>query len=724
MPYQHCGVNLSNYLGQQIFVEFRYEYNVGNNNGDIAIDLIEINSCLSCPRPNSSSFSVNNVTSDSVYLSWQGTSNQNSWLVYLFDSLSTLANTTPILVNNDSISLAVNENTEYTYYVQGICSNGDTSSLAGPFTFSSLCGSLSTFPHIEEFNIWPPYCWDLSGGNQTCVYNNGVLEASFWYWNVGQYAFLTSPVIDISSMAYPELMFDWSHLFNSFYPNDTLEVLISDDGGYTWNQIWIKTGTDLESNDGAGNISPGTFVSSGRISLSPFGNSIMVRFNFASGYGPHCFLDNIEIKEAPTEDIGVVATNLPNATSGCEIGSSIVTATIYNYGILPQTGFDIQYTLNGVTNIETVFDTVPPGDSLLYTFNLPVDLSQDGVYNFIFNTNLPNDANNINDSTMVTIENYYTPIAPTVTGDTVCVNNLNPNGQTATLTASGPLGFDFDWFDGNGNFIGTGDTIQTDTINYSNSYFAASKIVNRGNMGAISPGFNSGNYSSSFPSGLIFDVYERMFIDSVTIYPSGEGTIDIVIENGYGNIIYNGIYTISNPINTITGYKVPIGINLNPGLGYYIYISSVIPSWLSIYRNSTSVSYPYDFANIASITQSSNGSNNFYFYFYDWDVSTISCYSEMQEATVFVDPCVGINKNTKFEYRISPNPNHGIFDIVVPKNITNATIEILDLSGKLIYRSKLESERNAINITVVSRGIYLITMIVNENRNTKKLIIK
>ena len=284
-----------------------------------------------------------------------------------------------------------------------------------------------------------------------------------------------------------------------------------------------------------------------------------------------------------------------------------MTATIYNFGILPQTGFDIQYTLNGVTNIETVFDTIHPGDSLLYTFNLPVDLSQDGVYNFFFTTNLPNDANNINDSTTVTIENYYTPIAPTVIGDTVCVNNLNPNGQTATLTAYGPLGFDFDWFDLNGNFIGTGDTIQTDTINYSSSYFAASKIVTQGNIGAINPGFNSGNYISSFPSGLIFDFYERMFIDSVTIYPSGEGTINIVIENRYGNIIYNDIYTISNPINTITGHKVPIGINLNPGLGYYIYISSVSPSWLSIYRNNTNVSYPYNFANIASITQSSNG---------------------------------------------------------------------------------------------------------------------
>ena len=55
-------------------------------------------------------------------------------------------------------------------------------------------------------------------------------------------------------------------------PNDALEVLVSSDGGVNWTQIWYKTATDLESNDGASTGSPGTFVNSGRITLSPYGN--------------------------------------------------------------------------------------------------------------------------------------------------------------------------------------------------------------------------------------------------------------------------------------------------------------------------------------------------------------------------------------------------------------------------------------------------------------------
>ena len=31
----------------------------------------------------------------------------------------------------------------------------------------------------------------------------------------------------------------------------------------------------------------------------------MVRFNFISGFGPDCFLDNVEILETYTNDIGI-----------------------------------------------------------------------------------------------------------------------------------------------------------------------------------------------------------------------------------------------------------------------------------------------------------------------------------------------------------------------------------------------------------------------------------
>ena len=73
-------------------------------------------------------------------------------------------------------------------------------------------------------------------------------------------------------------------------------------------------------------------------------------------------------------------------------------------------------------------------------------------------------------------------------------------------------------------------------------------------------------------------------------------------------------------------------------------MSSVTPSTLSLYRNNTNATYPYNYSNIASIISSTNGSTDSYFYFYNWDISTISCSSEKSEAVVFIDQCVGIEK--------------------------------------------------------------------------------
>jgi len=725
-PYQNVGINLSSYLGQQIYLQF--DYTSGNSyTGDIAIDLIEVNSCISCPSPLPSSLSVNSIAADSVTLSWQGSANQNSWLVYLVPDTSTLSNTSPILVNNDTVNLAVNPNLNYNFYVNGICNAGDTSILAGPLGFSTPCVSFVSFPYLQEFNAWPPTCWDLTGGTQNCIHYNGTsAEASFWSWSSGEFAYMTSPVFDVSNMVSPELLFDWSHQYNSFYPNDGLEVLVSSDGGVTWTQIWYKTATDLESNDGATTSSPGTFVSSGRIPLSPFGNSIKIRFNFMSGYGPDCFIDNVEIKEAPQNDLGIVVANLPDATTGCEVDSSVVTATIFNFGYLAQTGFNVQYSLNGTPTVETIFDTLQPGDSLLYTFNFPVDLTQDGSYSFEFTTNLTNDDDTSNDAygSTLTYDNYYTPFAPTVTDDTVCVNSFYPNGNVATLTASGPMGVTFDWFDLSGNFIGTGDTMTTDTINSSTSVYVAYQELAPGNMGAASNTFGGGGYYNFFTEGLMFDVYNDMTIDSVTIYPSDTGTIGIIIQSVLGSTIYNGNYTITAPLNTISGHKVPIGVNIPAGYAYGMYISAISPGTLSLYRNTTNASYPYNYGNVASITQASNGSTDFYFFFYNWDISTISCYSDLQEAEIYVDNCTGINDNIVSDFYISPNPNNGEFKINFPNINLNSRLEILDLSGKLIYENILDIRNKSVNINSISRGVYLISIIENGNRKTKKLIIK
>ena len=350
---------------------------------------------------------------------------------------------------------------------------------------------------------------------------------------------------------------------------------------------------------------------------------------------------------------------------------------------------------------------------------------EDGSYSFDFTTNLPNDDNTTNDAfgSTLTFENYFTPDPPNVINDTACVNSLTPNGTSAQLIASGNATASFDWFDSTGNYLASGDTLFTDTINTITSYFVSSKELAPGNIGAPTNNFGagSGGFDNLFPNGLVFNVYSDLTIDSVTIFPDGPGTIEIKIVNIIGATIYSGSHTIVAPINFINGHKVPIGQNITPGNGYIIEVSSVTPSTLSLYRNNINATYPYSYSNIASIISSTNGSTDSYFYFYNWDISTISCSSDKSEAVVYIDQCLGIEKINYSNFNIYPNPNNGCFEINFNNPSINTKIEIFDLTGKKIYKNTVTHEDFKININKFSSGFYLVNVIQNGKLTTKKL---
>ena len=159
---------LSNYSG---IVSFRVTGYVGSSfTGDMAIDNFEVREAPTCPQP--LSLNAINLFADSVDLTWTAGLNETEWYVYLVPSSSTLSNTTPTLVYNDTASFAINPNTTYSFYVQGICGPADSSLLSGPFTFSSPCVAVTSLPYLEDMSTWPPNCWDLSGGTQTCIHYN------------------------------------------------------------------------------------------------------------------------------------------------------------------------------------------------------------------------------------------------------------------------------------------------------------------------------------------------------------------------------------------------------------------------------------------------------------------------------------------------------------------------------------------------------------------------
>ena len=257
---------------------------------------------VTCPEP--TTLTVANISQTTADLGWTETGSATTW-EYAY-GVAPFAEPTGAgtSTTDNPVSIAgLSANTTYDWYVRADCGSGskDLSGWAGPATFTTLCDPVTTYPWLEEFTTWPPACFDLTGGTGSWDHyvTTPCARANYWSLSTGTTVYMTTPEFDVSTLTTPILTFDWSHLYNPTYPLDDLEVLVTDDGGTIWTQVWYKGSTDLNSNDGAGSTAPGTFVSSGPIDLSSFGTDLIIRFLGTSGWGPDLFVDNVTVKEMP-----------------------------------------------------------------------------------------------------------------------------------------------------------------------------------------------------------------------------------------------------------------------------------------------------------------------------------------------------------------------------------------------------------------------------------------
>ena len=148
-PYTNVGVNLDAYLGQTIYVEFLYTRG-SSFTGDLAIDLVEVNTCVGCAIPTNLTPSL--VGLNSVNVDWTESGSSTLWEVS-FGVAGTVAGIGTVdTTSTKPLSITgLTPGTTYDYFVRSICGPNDTSAWSAVGSISTLYG----IPFAQTFEAFP-----------------------------------------------------------------------------------------------------------------------------------------------------------------------------------------------------------------------------------------------------------------------------------------------------------------------------------------------------------------------------------------------------------------------------------------------------------------------------------------------------------------------------------------------------------------------------------------
>ncbi len=208
-----------------------------------------------------------------------------------------------------------------------------------------------------------------------------------------------------------------------------------------------------------------------------------------------------------------------------------------------------------------------------------------------------------------------TPAAPTAAGGDFCAP-----GST-TLNASTQSG-QINWYDNNGNYITTGTSYTTPTLNNTTTYYVETTSGSGPQyFGPQDGSIGGGGYHGASAQYLEFTVTQDVTLVSVWVDADQTGNRTIELRDGFGTLINSLGVNIPNGIS-----RVALNLNLTPG-NYQLGGDN-----MDLFRNNNGPNYPYSISNLIEITGSSAG-GNYYYYFYDWEVQTAGCTSAQTQVT-------------------------------------------------------------------------------------------
>ena len=761
-PWSQIGINVGSYVGQNLYVAFTLtrDLSVGPAyQSDLAIDLVEVISCSTCPSPNS--LTASNITSSTVDLSWISSGNETEWMLY-YNGLNFSTTSNPTTLPN------LSPNTTYSCQVSAVCAAGDTSSQSLPISFTTGCAAVMA-PVTEYFDsIFSPcwsqesltddFDWTLNNGdtwsNDTGPDDDVSIGGEYMFTEAsaprqdGEFAIMYSEEIDLSNLTNPQLHF-YTHMYGSAIGEIQIDVF--DNGSYV--TVFNKIGEQ------------GDFWAEEIVSINP--SSTIVHFRITGILGVDAngdtwpgdiAIDEFSVIEAIANDIE--ASGIIN-TSGCGLSNSEqIGMKIKNNGIISQSNFNLSYKINGGSPvIENFTNTLNAGDSATYYFTTTADLSNNGLYNIELECLLTNDQITSNDVHIASIENYTSPSAPTTTNDTIC------NGDTAHLMATTTEGL-IKWYsDQNATNALTNNMVSPSTtttyyaavqsaeffIDDFESYPSGSLIAQSSPNWATYSGNAGGGQDDALVSNTQMasgnnSIYLNQLNDDDIYLPFNQvynsGNIEIIMDVFVGSTAHMNVQGTTTPgaleifelrFNNSSMMEFDIGtttlLGSYPGPGNWFKLklngdlnSSIWTIYINgAYQGGATV---VDGDEVASMNFRPEIGDEFYLDNVEWyAISDDDCLGPTSPVIVNIEDCSSINESLKTAVFINPNPTNG--GIHIESSEIMQKIIIQNIEGKLIYEeNKINTFSYNYNLENEETGMYFIKIITKNGLINKKVILK
>jgi len=504
-----------------------------------------------------------------------------------------------------------------------------------------------------------------SGDHTTGLANYIYTEAS--NGSAGDITTLTSPCIDVSSLNGATLEFYYHMLGTEI---NTLYIEVGNNSGFvvvdsivgtqqtTVTAPFNQRSVNISSLLGAGNLS----VRFSSVSLGCCAGDISI--------------DDLRVYEPSSSDAAVLAITAPN--SGCALGNDTVKVLIQNVGLGMLDTIPLTYSVNnGAVVIDTSFASLNPGDTSIFSFAIPANLTAFGTYTLAVYTDLAFDGDRTNDSAATTIDNIPVVSVPYTENFETSNGGWTAYGTNSSWAWGIPAGT---------NINAAGSGTQAWVTNLTGVY------NNNENSYLESPCMDFSGQTTDPVLTYLQTYNTESCCDEGWVELSTNGGINWtkLIDNGGAINWYNNVNNQYWNGNNVSG------------LNTWDTVSNV----LSGTAGQSSVKVRIAFSSDGSVTQEGFG---------------------VDSVSIDIATSIAKTNSKELEFSIYPNPNQGEFTLIAPTTNELINVEIVDTKGQLVYHEVMTAAStriNKIDVSTLAKGVYLVKISNGTTSKIEKLILQ